>query len=884
MIGATLGSYRLIEKLGAGGMGVVFKAEDTRLGRTVAIKLLPEEWVREPLARERFQREARAASALNHPNICTVHDIGEQDGRPFLVMELLEGATLADRIAGQAMPLGALLDFGMQIADALDAAHGKGIVHRDIKPANIFVTARGQAKVMDFGLAQIGSARTHQAASADTMLADATLTRPGTTIGTVAYMSPEQARGEDLDARTDVFSFGVVLYEMATGTSPFQGTTTATTFDALLNRTPVVPERLPEPLRQIIASAIEKNREERCQSAAELRAALKRLRRDSESGTRLVEAASAPTVAVPVRPPRAARRRHMGLMAAAVVILLLAGGAFYLLRGREPAPAFAHTELRRLTSTGKVAGAVLSPDGRYVVMVADEDGMQSLWVRQVEGGGNVQIAPPTSGRFLGVAFTPDGNAVAYTLLEKDATMASLFQIPVLGGAPRHLIRDVDSAVSYSPDGTRLAFLRRSGTKSSIMLANADGTHEVTVASKTAPTFFDIQAPAWSPDGTRLACGFTEAAMVAIAVLPVGGGPEQVLASGTFVSDHGLAWLPGGREIVFSATPQVGLNAQIFAVSYPTGQVRRITNDLNHYAGASLASDATALVTVQTETTASLWVVPAAPQGEPRQITSGTRDDGLDGVSWGANHTIIYAASATEGIELWETDLDGKAPRQITSDRSVNIDPRACADGRTVLFASLRAGDVQTWRADLDGSHETQLTHGMPTRAPDCAPDSTWAAFTVIANDRPSVGRVPLAGGASTPIAPEQMLAWAVISPDGKSIASVWYAEGKRGVAIQPVAGAGPARILNMTPGKVRWMADGSALVFSDDVRGVSNLWLQPIGGGTPRRLTDFKTDRIMAFDVSRDGRWIVASRGRTSSDVVIIRQPKPATGGGRGPA
>jgi eukaryotic-like serine/threonine-protein kinase len=496
-IGQTVSHYRIIEKLGGGGMGLVYKAEDTRLHRFVALKFLPDDVARDHQALERFEREAQAASALDHPNICTIYEISEHEGRRFIAMQFLDGQTLKHLISGRPLPSEQVLELGIQIADALDAAHGRGIVHRDIKPANLFVTKRGHAKILDFGLAKLTPVATGVGASAiPTVTSEELLTSPGVAIGTVAYMSPEQARGEELDARTDLFSFGAVLHEMAAGRMAFSGNTSAIIHEAILNRAPtplarVNPEISPE-LERIINKALEKDRDLRCQSASEMRSDLKRLRRDTDSGRisssksgavqgLAPETPSSWVSAVTIQPSLKTVRKKYVLVATCVALLAVAFAAYHFwLSSNTPSSP---TKVAQISQWSKPMNeARLSPDGHAVAFVSPVGGIAQVFLMLTSGGEPLQLTSDEGDKSLD-NFSPDGTEIYYgRSLGRDEVWA----VPALGGTPRR----VASAVFMvpSPDGASI-FYTKSGSSGIFRAAKSGLSEELVYNSEDASLSF-----------------------------------------------------------------------------------------------------------------------------------------------------------------------------------------------------------------------------------------------------------------------------------------------------------------------------------------------------------------------------------------------------------
>jgi Tol biopolymer transport system component len=863
-------------------MGVVYRAQDLKLGRLVALKFLPQEPAKDPQALERFKREARAASALNHSNICTIYDIDEHEGQPFFAMELLEGATLSHHISGKPLKLEQLLELGIQIANGLDAVHQKGIIHRDVKPANIFVTTRGEAKILDFGLAKLApmSRRMGEAAAWSAMatvsMEEEHLTSPGAVMGTVAYMSPEQVRGEEVDARTDLFSFGAVLYQIATGKRPFDSTTSAAIFGAILHESPKTPSTLnpevPPELNRIITRALEKDRGLRYQTVSDLRADLRCLQRDTELGRPATATTPAPAVALPKHIVRGVAAALGAL--AVLAVLLFAYKLFFANRAtHEP---FATTRMSPVTNSGKAVDAAISPDGKYVVYGIEETGQQSIWVHHVATGSDVRILPPAEQvRYSGLAFSHDTNYIYYLQRSKSSGINLLYEVPALGGVSRQLVTDVDGPVAVSRDGKQLAFVRHDSRSTPeqehLLVVNADGSNERRVAMRAAPLFFG-QRVAWSPDGKQLAVAAGNFGAFKVVVLPAGSGPEQTINSQNWHYVSSLAWVPDGSGLVMHAQDKG--QSPLWYLAYPGGTARRITNDLNYYVGVGLTADGRTLVTVRGETLSKLWIAPKGEAKRVQQFTSGTsKNEGASGVAWTPDGELVYSSSTTSGCSLWIRSLDGSNPRQLTtSSGQSDFAPVVSPDGRTIVFFSDRNNKFNLWRMDADGGNPKQLTRGDYAAVPQISPDGKWVVYLGFQH---ALWRIPIHGG--EPLELNQRSASALaISADGRQIAFQTSnpQSQKQQVAIIPFDGGEPTGWIELPPDaggrRLLWAPDGHSIYCVRTNKGVSNLWSLPIGGGRPKQVTDFDTDQIFAFAWSRDGKQLAVARGTYSQDVVLI--------------
>lgn len=909
----TLSHYRIIKKLGRGGMGEVYLAEDTRLRRKVALKLLAADVTRNEDRLQRFEQEAQAASALSHPNVAHIYEIGEAEGTHFIAMEYVEGQPLDQVIGGRPVGVALILDIAIQVVDALDEAHEQGITHRDIKSSNIMITPRGRAKVLDFGLAKLSRPFDSSGSASDSEIPTRMKTSPGTVLGTVSYMSPEQALGHEVDHRTDIFSFGVVLYEMATGRLPFTGETVTETIDLIVHAQPEAIARLnyaiPAELENIVKKALRKDRNERYQAIHDLLVDLRNLRGELDISERLEHSVAPgqrppPSDAVAAQQTSSAEyivseiKHHktgVAVITGAILLAVIAiGVGLYRFAGRnqsEPAAAgktiaSSNLKIARLTGSGKVQNAAVSPDGKYIVYAVKEGPQQSLWLRQVAVSSNVQVLAPAEAQFVGETFSPDGNFIYYVATDGNNPAGTLYQVPVLGGSPRKVLTGVSSPITFSPDATRVAFVRSEEPTTGeyiLMIANVDGTNERRLAMRKGHEWFGFGGPGWSPDGKKIAVSAGSEIgdfRYFVMVVDVESGAQKEFSSKKFWKAGRVCWLADGTGMVIDGADQESYRTQIWLISHPGGEARQMTHDLNDYTGVSLTAGSKALVTVQNDFTDNIWVGPFDNPGQARQITSGKREGGL-GLAWTPDGRIVYTSDVSGNIDIWIMNADGTNQKQLTDDPHPDGLQTVSPDGRSIVFVSLRAGDASLWRMDIDGRNLRQLTSGQEDLMPQISPDGRWVVFDSWRSGRKTLWKMPIDGGEPVPLTDKSTTNWSGISPDGKLIACHYQEQPDSPVKVlvMPFEGGQPLKIFDLPtrPGisgewgnPVLWTSDGRAIMYLDMRGGTRNLWSQPLDGRKPVQLTNFTSNDIRRCALSRDGKQIAFTRETITSDVVLL--------------
>ncbi len=923
VVSKQFGRYEIRSKLGEGGMGEVYAAHDAELDRSVAIKLLPGEFSADQDRKSRFKQEARVVSALNHPNVITIYEIGENEHGSFLATEYVDGKTLREVIKNESLTLPRILKIVEQVANGLVAAHQAKIIHRDIKPENIMVRRDSIVKVLDFGLAKPAIENSDDLESNKTI--------PGTVMGSARYMSPEQARGLAVDERTDIWSLGVVLYEMLVGNAPFNGETTADTIASVIYKEPeplneVMPN-LPEELHRIVRRALQKDRDERYQSVKDFALDIKNLLHEvehansgersgghttssprfSENPTMIHTTTSAghPTDQSSVmwstsrsisnRPVR--RSRIPWLIAAAFAVVLIAGGGYVAYRSVLAEPtmvesAFEKPQITRINTDGRVLMPTISPDGKYVAYVAGENGNRSLVVRQISTDSTVTVVPPTNLNIVWPIFSPGGDYIYYCLTRPDNAVNTLYQVPTLGGTPKKLIEDVDGPVTFAPDAKRFAFIRHASTTNEDVLYISDGSslaYEPLISTTDTEFNYFANRPSWSPDGKVILIGAGKRqggfnAGIEIAGVSTADKSIRKLGGREFYTANNFSWFADGSGFLFSGREVQNGPAQVWRVDYPQMQVQGVTNDFNDYNEIGLSANAEHLVTVKADTIASLWSV-SSKGDAPHQLTNDSRSlDGSAGIAQFPNGRLVFSKTEGKNAQLWTSDADGSNPKVLWSETGWAVAPVATADGKYIVVNLQKDKQSRIWRMDPDGKNPVMLADAAADVGdfnPQVTPDGKNVIFQrqVPNEDRFSLVSVPIDGGPVQlfyAIAERSIFAPRV-SPDGKRIAFGTYnlSDFRKKIVI--------ASLENGKFGKVErelehdlvtgftWSPDGKDLTIITGRSGVQNIWRQPLSGVEALPITQFKSGRILNFAWSADGKEMLISRGNTNNDLILIR-------------
>jgi eukaryotic-like serine/threonine-protein kinase len=885
--GTKLGPYEIVAPLGVGGMGEVYRTRDPRLGREVAIKVLSPSFYRDPERLRRFEQEARAASALNHPNILIVYDVGTHDGAPYLVTELLEGATLRDRLCDGALPPRKAVEYAVQIVQGLAAAHDKGIVHRDLKPENIWICGDGRVKILDFGLAKVTEAE-FQEATATTLEAVAQ-TESGVVVGTAGYMSPEQLRGQKADRSSDIFSFGAVLYEMLSGQSAFRRATAADTASAILKEEPpdllTTGRNIPATLDRIVKHCLEKNPEERFQSARDLAFQLASMSPASDSSTALPAAIQEKGITFPV----------LRWMIVCLAIAIAAGGAWWY-RGKIQFKPAAVKFLRLSDFAGMEDSPAFSPDGKSAVFVSDSTGSRQIWIRLLAGGPPLQLTHG-AGDHLEPRWSQDSAAVIYyTPPPEGDAQGTLWEVSALGGAPHRLVSAMSGA-DVSHDGKRLAFFRLNGRQIELVSSDRDGSNARVVTQAVAT--FSYRQPRWSPDDSTIAYVHSAEnwADDIYTVSAAGGSPRLVTHDGTLMS--GLAWLPDGSHLLYSSARGSTLlylpTLHLWLISATGGEPQQLTFGESGDENPDVDSSGRILIS-RKQMHYDIWKFPvgADPAENVRQGIRITHQTGqvqtptLDP----KDREVAYLSDNGGHGNLWVQHLASGETRQITYEKDAGIVmgvPIWSPDGNSIIFAtnqpSVRGRDIRYWLIHPDGGvlHIVLKLGAWAT----WSGDSKWLYYSesspVQATGSFRLMKIPVEGGDAVLVRTDNARGPAV-APDGSALYYVVPLQNLNGSLDYELRVArpesGPSILLARISGErvPLWQGlhpvisrDGKWLVMPLDGSLGTDIWVASTADGKLTRITDFGQKRTFIarrISWSSDGQWVFAAVGEGDADIV----------------
>lgn len=920
--GEKLGRYEIRKKIGSGGMGEVFLAHDGQLDRNIALKVLLPEFCCDEERVQRFKLEAKTVSSINHPGIITIHEIGEENERLFIATEFIDGITLREKIESGDLDLIQSLKIAEQVADALAVAHEAEIVHRDIKPENIMIRRDGYAKILDFGLAK--PRWFSKAVGAEDETIQLVKTQPGIVMGSVRYMSPEQARGKETDERTDIWSLGVVLYEMLTGRNPFEGDTVSDSLAAVIHVEPTKIETAPEELQEILHKALQKKSSDRYASIKDFALDLRDLRDEIEhdstsrrmnlhNSTKAIgvhhtgenktlihktftaESETAndqnKTQAYSGASSAPKKRSYFPVFAIVCAAILAVGAWFVLPKLFGNPPKFQAIQVSRLTDNGRARFASVSPDGKLVAFINDREGQQSLSVRQVATESSVEIVPPVNLEFHQPTFTPDGNHIFY--VSNNRGIGTAYQVSTLGGESKKILTDVDSPVTFSPDGKRFAFIRHNPTEGgdTIFIVNSDGTNPAPFMQTKETGYDRFSDLAWSPDGDRFLVAAFKSAVESTQKVQIGLIDQRdksfhTLGEKAWHKASGFQWLADGDSFVFVGLANFGETMQIRQMNTHGDEIKQITNDTNDYVSLSISADGGEMMTTKVETISSFWSFAPSTKELKQVINESKNLLGYAGLSQMPDGRILFSKMNDKEINIFSVNENGSDEKQLTRGTGFNMQPVASPDGKYIVFYSNRNSANGIWRMNADGGSPTQLTsnnQGMDGQI-QVAPDSKTVFFNRIRNDggKSAIMQVAIDGGEAKTLMPESEtgVMFPRLSRDGKNLAFHRYIYDSNTGSFDTAV-----RIVGLTENKIDekakkiefglhpefcWSPDSKALTFINR-NGIDNIWNLSIENKKETPLTEFTSGNITNLAWSNDGKRLLISRSIVNSDLILIK-------------